>query len=973
MARVTRASRRVVPASIAVALLALPVPGGWPSLAPRAAACETEHFPDMLGARRTTSPGGVDVVALSMPGAPAGQVSLRLVVRGGASLDPTDGVGLAHVVSHALWDSAMDRLEARANTGDTGAAALLRATGGRPHTHRGAMNDMFAIVFALDLADADAQAIAEARETLAEVAWLDGLTDEAIARAREDVARELRGWSSPFLRMNQAATRTLFEPLGVPSGPPVGREEDVAALTTDAIRAHAETMLRRGAVVAIVAGAGADADALAASFNGVTLGEPLPHCPVVVTPPNPTRALALQEPEATGGFVEVVRVTRGDVRASTPAGLRVRMVRAAAAEAFQRRIELASERAGEPLSTVIAMTGPYAPGIMGSPGVWLSVAHVMTGPDRWRETLALIAGELRRIEAHGFTDGEAALACARALRELKKDAADEVAGAPRDAATRLARKVALGESLLSAAQELNAARAALAGTTGADLRDALVEMFLGEGDFDERGMLALAAGVGGLAAPESAVVRETLRVALMSDPEAYEASEVEPATVESLFAPKATPRGIKEIRVDPRSKVLTMTLGNGVTLHHRQMGPPGGEVVIEATVGGGVIDETGDTPRGVTEAALGAWRSPATAALSSREIDDALATTGVRVRAWAEHDAVRLRVMASGVDAEAAVRLAAALLASPRVEPAAIERWRQMAVERDSFAASQPFERLRADLYTVAHGAPDQRLVMPTAESAARIDAPRAQAWLDRLLATGGVEIAIVGDVTRAQATEFASTIFGALPARPTVQEAARTDVIERTPRSASSSATLASLAPHAAALVGVLTDAGEGADRARAWALGEVTARALSPMVRETLRGDLAVSNEARALWSPMEDMRGFSLLYTPILAPPEKVEAVADAAWGVFERAAREGVSPARFEEARERARRALAAELEEPMAWAGALADAARRGRGPAALLDRVNALSAVSPDEVRGFLAWAMERGGLRMIVKPVGPE
>src|SRR5690606_16332957 len=159
-----------------------------------------------------------------------------------------------------------------------------------------------------------------------------------------------------------------------------------------------------------------------------------------------------------------------------------------------------------------------------------------------------------------------------------------------------------------------------------------------------------------------------------------------------------------------------------------------------------------------------------------------------------------------------------------------------------------------------------------------------------------------------------------ALPPRPPVASNGVAEAPSRTAARIESTKGVDSLADHGAALVGVMFDRAPG--DAEAWVAGELAARALSPRVRAALAGDLAISNEARALWMPINGWRGFSLLYTPVVTTASRLDEAASAVWAEYTRLAREGLAQIDLEEARESLRRSIAAELERPEAWAEAL---------------------------------------------------
>ncbi len=913
---------------------------------------------------------GAAYVVQRVENAPAGQISLRLVVQRGASADPIGASGAAHVLSHALWDGAMDRLESRAGMGDADAAALLRAMGGRQHAHRAAPIDMFSMAFEFDLSDSSEPVMREALRVLSEIASLEGLNEDAFERARATTLNELRGWAGASLRVNQRATKAIFEPLGIAPGPYVGRESEVETLGFATVRKVAASLFTRTGITLVGVASDVDVGMLRAGFDA-PLPDPEPFCPVFVTPESAgARGVALRDAEASSVVVETVRVERGRFDS------REMLLRTAAAEAVRRRIEIASEplEGNRTLSGFIVMSKPFSPGAMGEPDVWLSIVHAMGSAGEgagWAPAMGVVATELRRIELHGFGERETRLAFERALESVRRDASNEQAGSTRDIADRLSLRIAHGQELVTAAREARDSETALDGATPEDLRGAAVRAFLGEGPFETRELVALAAGNsedGTLT--DDAALRVATR-ALTGKVGPLESASAEPASISQLEDVSAQSVGVVEVRIDPTSEVLTMTLSNNAVAHHRAMREGSGHVVIEATVGGGEIDEIEGVIRGTTDASLSAWRDPATMTLSSRAISDAIAGKGIRVRAWSEQDTIRLSVRAPSEYAQDAALLAGALLRSPRVEGSSLERWRQSAIERASMADVQPFERLRTDLWVIAQGGDDPRVAFPDADDAARITAEDAQAWIDGLLETGTVEIAIVGDIGRAEAASIASRAFATGPARPALASGTdRADLPARRAGRIESDVVVESLSPHGAALVGVFVDGQSGPTE---WAMGEIAARALSVRVRSVLSGDLAISNEARAMWLPMEGWGGFSLLYSPMVAPKERVDDAANAAWGEFTRMAREGLSTSELETARESVRRSLASDLDEPEAWARALSGSIRRGHGASALLSRRDAALNATAEDIRSFVASAIERGSVRTIVRPANPE
>jgi hypothetical protein len=94
--------------------------------------------------------------------------------------------------------------------------------------------------------------------------------------------------------------------------------------------------------------------------------------------------------------------------------------------------------------------------------------------------------------------------------------------------------------------------------------------------------------------------------------------------------------------------------------------------------------------------------------------------------------------------------------------------WKDQKLQELAAARTRIDSRARDTAALVTSGHDPRRAPLTPEQVKARADAmPAAQAWLDGLLRSAPMEVAIVGDIPESQALALAATYLGSLPPRP--------------------------------------------------------------------------------------------------------------------------------------------------------------------------------------------------------------
>lgn len=216
------------------------------------------------------------------------------------------------------------------------------------------------------------------------------------------------------------------------------------------------------------------------------------------------------------------------------------------------------------------------------------------------------------------------------------------------------------------------------------------------------------------------------------------------------------PGVVEEVIEHPASGVVGVKLKNGIEIWSRGVGDGEvDEINLSATVWGGVLSTGGgremQTER-VVQAALSAWRMPATESRSGGAVSTFIREHGLSVSVSREAGYVQLGVRGPTSSLSEAAQLMYVLLDQPMIERDAFESW-LIRLERDGV---DPLEQALGKMY-----GSDEGLTKTD-----RVSIDDAQRMLTQMVRSGRVDIGIAGPMDASDMIEQVSGLFGLLVER---------------------------------------------------------------------------------------------------------------------------------------------------------------------------------------------------------------
>lgn len=919
----------------------------------RLAAAPLDPVPDRPDLLRRTLPNGLSVVALSNP-TPPGRVALQMVVHAG-SLHETDAQrGVAHLLEHMAFAGSE-----RFPPGEL--APYFESLGLTFGRHQSGRLSFGASEYALELPRADDETIRAGLRFFADVAGGLLLQDEQFEDEKRIVLEEFRRYSGPEQRARDKALERLVPGSIVGRRLPMGDEEALQRADIDQLRAYYDAWHRPWNITVIAVG-DAPAEHLAAlvahEMGGLEAREGARSRPgLQISPESEARAAVVTDPELTMCEAQVTVVRPGSLAVRTELDLRRSLLDQMGAWAFQRRLEGKIDT-GEALFRRAEVSVDDLAG-----GASKATAAAWGDPSRWREIVTQLSREIERARRHGFRAREIDDARRELIAQVEAEAEREASASSVSLAGQIARAAEHNEPVPSSRQRANLTAAILSTITPDEVSGAFADRF----DSARAVRLLTMPQREGIDAPtEKEVLAASLGVMA-----GELAAEVERARPEAILKSPPEPGRVVEIELHPGAGALSAWLGNGVRAHHRYTDYKRNTVAVAITLAGGWIEETA-SDRGLSAAAATAWERPAARSVSGADIRSLLTGRDVKFDVEMGRDAITLTITASPRDLEAALQVAHLLLTEPKVEAAALEQWRESTLQAIAARKTQPVRLLSEVAINALYpeSAANARLVeAPEVEA---VDAARAQAWLDRMVASGPVEVAVAGDIDRASALGLIERYLGSIPARERISPGVFADRrrIERAPGPILRDVGVETVTPQAVALVGVF-----GADAADSGSVRvlDLAAQVMTTRLLRTLRDDEQLVHSIRAMHTPAEAYPGFGLFYAASTTEPAQADELTAQLTEQFAGFAAEGPTEEEVQVARAQLLNTMDEKLREPQFWARTLADQTYRARDLNDVADAAARLNAVTREQVHEAFraAWAPENR-FTFIIRPEQP-
>jgi zinc protease len=677
---------------------------------------------------------------------PRERVSLRLLVLCGSIDEADDQRGLAHYLEHMAFNGsthfAPDTL-----------VKYFQRMGMRMGADANASTSFLRTLYQIDLPDHEPATVAQGLQVFSDYAGGLLLTPAMVDKERPIILAEKRTSDSVQFRQYVAQTHFLLGDSLFSRRITIGEKADIDHASREQFVDIYNTWYRPERMAVIVVGDFDPAEIepqVVAAFRDLVARAPAPRDPDLG---QATAALGLHtfyqyEPEAALTSVSINVVAPYSVQPDTAVLRRNHTIRALAAAMVTRRLVNLSKKEGAPLlfGNVLAFER-Y--------NFYRQASIVIGGPSaRWRDDLAMGEQELRRALQYGFNAEEFRVVVAD-MRERFQQAADT-------ASTRLSNALVgeIAESLLdnrvftSPADDLARESKVLDQVTPEECVEALRYAFATPGRY------VMVSGDAKIEGDANAAIAEAYRSAQAVAVAAPEA-EKELAFAYTDFGP---PGKIAERRRVDDLDLTLVTFSNGVRLNLKKTDFEANRVRIAIRVGAGLMLQPPAEP-GLDFFIDQTFSAGGLGKHSGDDIRRIMAGKALQTSFRVGEDALVSHSVTRRSDLLTALQLAAAYVSDPGYRPEALRlATKSIAATYNQFEHT-PQGTLDVEVSRLlADG--DTRFGLPPRETELAHTIGEEKAWLAPQLASGPVEIAIVGDFDVDEAIGDVARTFGALPAR---------------------------------------------------------------------------------------------------------------------------------------------------------------------------------------------------------------
>jgi zinc protease len=862
-------------------------------------------------------------------GRTSGKVSMWMRVGSGSINEDDDQRGLAHFLEHMAF-----------NGGENFPAGTLikrfEAAGLTFGAHQNATTSFRDTIYKLSM-PSNPVMLDLGLLFFSDVAFRLTLDPKEVVRERGVVLAERTARDSASKR---ALTRQLVE-LAPDSRFterfPIGDEQVIKTATAEKLRAYYQKWYRPDNTVLMVVG-DVDAESLDEMVrkhfaDWQPAGEPAPDRDPGIRPYGSDRAAVVVEPGLIAADVGIAALFPGrDIR--TQQGYRQYLIERITIQLMNRRLRDQILEGGTPFSTASVTADS-------SLGITLSEARAKGAPREWESILRALTTELKRVREHGFGEAEFRFAVDVVRAELEKKRHDEDSRPFEHWLVAMDAAIEEHRHPISAVVEQSAASKLLPHISRAEVEAAVQERYAGA-----QRTFTVSLPKRNVATPTSQQVLAIVRAA-----EAEPVAKLpERVYLTQLMAKDPTPGKTIERRLDERLNVTSATLANGVRVHVRPLANGKGRTSVRILVAGGRVNETQEN-RGITEVAVLPFITPATDMMSSAQVQRLLTTKHVTVAGRDTAGALELDVEGQGPDLEDGMRLAHLLLTRARVEPAAFAAWQAQARSRQVNREGSVPEQLsdRVDALMTSN---DPRFVGLTPKEVDRLTLADGQAWLNQLLKTAPIEVAIVGDMSHDQALALAEKYLGSLPARPLIKNAyARERALAVAPGPYQAQLKVDTATPKSAVYVGWR---GPDWHDVRDWQVLDLASRAVSSRLFREVRERRGLVYTVRAQSSSNTVYRGNGRFRVAFAVDPSKADEAADVVEQVIADFVQTGPTAEELSTAREQAAAAFQSAMNTTGFWIDMLSDLDYMGGNLAWIGQYIDNIGGYTGEDVRAVL-------------------
>ncbi|MGO9545815.1 MAG: M16 family metallopeptidase [Rhodomicrobium sp.] len=687
-----------------------------------------------------TLPNGLRY-AIMKNATPAGQVSLRLRIGSGSLQESDAQQGLAHLLEHMAFKGSK-----RVPQGEMVKILQRKGLAFGPDTN--ASTSWTQTVYMLDLPEADASTVDTGLMLLRETASELTLSAKALEPERGVVLSEERLRDTPQYRAYAARLNMLLDGQLAARRFPIGKVDVVRNAPIGLLEEYYRTNYRPDRATLSIAGdidpAGIEEKIKALFSDWQPAGPAMPEPDLGVVKPRGLTAKLVELP-GSETRIEISWAQPYDGSPDTQAKRHSEFVESLGLAVLKRRFAELAQAKNPPF---LSASASYSNLLRSAKAASVTAVSV---PDGWRQALAAIEQEQRRIVQYGVSQEELnreisffrtlyeQAAAAAATRRTKDLAATLVAAADRNRVF-----VAPADTLAQFERTVKA-------LTLAEVNSALGRIFDGAGPLVE--MSAPAPVEGGDEALAAAFTKS--HAVAVSAPAAG-------AALEWPYGAFGPPGTVAE-RTDIADLGATaVRFANGVTLTVKPTQFRAGDVLIKVRLGNGRQDLPNDGSAWQTQALVAGGLK----AMSVQDMAKVLASKLYGSQFSVADDAFVFIGRTRPQDLGIQLQVMAAYVTDPAYRPEAVEHVRLQALAQLDQMEATPSGVDGRDRERLLHGG-DPRWGEPSREELTAAKAGDLKTLLQGPLSSGAIEITIAGDIGTSAAIEAVAATFGAMPPRP--------------------------------------------------------------------------------------------------------------------------------------------------------------------------------------------------------------
>jgi zinc protease len=735
----------------AAALLALAAPAA--ALDPPAAPPTTAHaagwpqtrsdLPADPAMRFGVLPNGMRY-AIMKNATPPGQVAMRLRFDVGSLMERDDEQGLAHFLEHMAFNGSTNVPTRGEMVEDLERLGLAFGA----DTNAGTSFDNTTYQF--NLPKNDAQTIDTSLMLLREIASNLKLDQTAMNEERSVILSEERLRDTPSYRVYKQQVGFTMEGQRPPERFPIGLVPVIQSAKRDLLADIYDHYYRPERATLVVVG-DIDPDAIEAKIKAkfsdwVGKGPAGTDPDLGAVRPRQIEVRTDVEAGAPAAF-ELAWTGQPDLAPDSVAKRRREIIEQLGLAVLNRRLGTLVRSADPPFISAGA----------GRADQWraerLTAVAVITQPDHWKPALEAAETEVRRLLQYGVRPDELAREITEDDTELKAN----VAGAATRLTPQLADLIAGSRSdddvVTSPAEELALFEDVTKGLTAEQVSAQLHETFAGGGP------LVFASSPTPIAGGEAAI-----RTAFNEAAAAPVTAPTAPVQVDWPYTSFGTPGKVVDRQDVADLDAVMVRFDNGVRVTIKPTKFQQDQVLVRVRFGDGRAGLPANqqsmvwADSALIEGGLGK--------ITADDTERALAGVVYNASVGVDADAWVLGGQTRSGDLETQLQVLAAYMADPGWRAAAFQRLQSYGPTLEATLAATDSGVMQRDVQGLLR-AGDGRWTFPTASQIAAESSDQLKAEINPALASGPIEVTIVGDITVDKAIEAAADTFGALPRRP--------------------------------------------------------------------------------------------------------------------------------------------------------------------------------------------------------------